>query len=39
MRVAVLSVIITALAWTLVTLVLLAVLLTPLALVMMVIGG
>lgn len=39
MRVTVLSVIVTALAWTLVTLVLLAVLLTPLALVMMVIGG
>jgi hypothetical protein len=39
MRVTVLSVIVTALAWTLVTLVLLAVLLTPLVLVMMVIGG
>ena len=39
MRVTVLSVIVTALAWTLVTLVLLAVLLTPLALIMMIIGG
>lgn len=39
MRVTVLSIIVTALAWTLVTMVLLAVLLTPLALVMMVIGG
>ena len=39
MRVTVLSVIVTALAWTLVTLVLLAVLLTPLVLIMMVIGG
>lgn len=38
MRVTVLSIIVTALAWTLVTMVLLAVLLTPLALVMMVIG-
>lgn len=39
MRVTVLSIIVTALAWTLVTLVLLAVLLTPLVLIMMVIGG
>ena len=39
MRVTVLSIIVTALAWTLVTMVLLAVLLTPLVLVMMVIGG
>lgn len=39
MRVTVLSVIVTALAWTLVTLFLVAVLLTPLALVMIVIGG
>ena len=39
MRVTVLSIIVTALAWTLVTLVLLAVLLTPLVLVMMIIGG
>lgn len=39
MRVTVLSIIVTALAWTLVTMVLLAVLLTPLAFVMMIIGG
>ena len=39
MRVTVRSVIVTALAWTLVALVLLAVLLTPLALIMMIIGG
>lgn len=39
MRVTVLSIIVTALAWTLVTLVMLAVLLTPFVLVMMVIGG
>lgn len=39
MRVTVLSVIVTALVWTLVTVVLLAVLLTPLAFLMMVIGG
>ena len=39
MRVTVLSIIVTALAWTLVTLVLLAVLLTPLAFLMIVIGG
>lgn len=39
MRVTVLSIIVTALAWTLVTLFFLAVLLTPFVLVMMVIGG
>ena len=39
MRVTVLSIIVTALAWTLVTLFFLAVLLAPFVLVMMVIGG
>ena len=39
MRVTVLSIIVTALAWTLLTLFLVAVLLTPLALIMMIIGG